>query len=81
MSGLFMSKLEAHRLLDKAGKLHRGEIKLPEEIKQKKKEIAQLTRNAELFLSRVGAVDHGMIQAVVNAKKELDGLYAKWGIS
>lgn len=80
MNGKFLSPLKAHQVLDKAGKLHRGEIQLPPDIVAKKKEIEALTVKAELFVARVGVVDHGMIDDVVKAKLELDGLYARWGI-
>jgi hypothetical protein len=76
----FMSPDEAMRALNKAGKLHKGEISLPSEIVKLKALIEAKTRNAELFAEKFRVVDEGMLREIVQLKLQLDGLYTKWGL-
>lgn len=78
--GRFMTPTEASYALDKAGKFHAGEIKLPPEISEMKRIIAEKTRNAELFMARLRVVDEGMIREIVALKLRLDNLYGKWAL-
>lgn len=73
-----LTKESALSLIDAAGAYHRGEFELGPEIMAKRAEIAEATRQAELFMIRCGAVDEGMIYHVVELKLELDTLYLGW---
>jgi hypothetical protein len=75
----FMRPDDALNLM-KLGREHRqGKRSLPPKIVAKKKEIADATKNAELFMATLRQIDYGMIDHVVGLKRELDGLYAAWG--
>jgi len=66
-------------MIQLASQYREGRIASPPGIMAKKAEIAAATRNAELFMSRTGAVDYcGMINLVVALKLELDKLYGEW---
>lgn len=76
--GRLLSRAEARATMQLAHTYHQGMIPLPPRIVMKKQEIAQATRNAELFMSRTGAIDYGMVEHVVTLKIELDTLYQEW---
>lgn len=76
----FMTPAQAIYALNKAGKYHRGDIELPDDIVKLRKLIAEKTRNAELFLLKLRVVDEGMIREIVQLKLNLDVLYSRWSL-
>jgi hypothetical protein len=77
----FLSSKEALAMIRIAGEYRRGERALPPEIAAKRKELADETRNAELFLFRMNQVDYGMVARITKVRLELDALYAEWAVS
>lgn len=78
MSAKFLNTVEATAALEVAGKFNRGEINLPPEILEKKKDIKRAIRNAELFMALMRVVDMGMVHDITRMRLELDGLYVAW---
>lgn len=74
----YLTRAEVETALYLGEQVHKGKRPLPPEIVLKKVEIEKETRNAELFMARVGAIDEGMINHVVQLKLELDALYGAW---
>lgn len=82
MPGLrILSRSAAMTAMRLGREVHSGKRKLPPEIILKKKQIEAETLNAELFMVRVGAIDEGMVNRVVQLKLQLDVLYGNWAES
>jgi hypothetical protein len=63
-------------LAERAERLRKGPV--PPEIERLKKQIDNDTRLLGIVSAQTGVIDHDAIQAIVQAKLRLDGLYAKW---
>jgi len=75
----FMSREGALALLKWSRELLEVKETLPPEIEAKRQEVSHATRQAELFMSRTGAVDYTLVYIAVDLRMELDTLCAHYG--
>lgn len=76
----FLSPTEACVAMRLAGEAHAGITKIPANIVVLNNLIDEKVRNAELFLSRLGQIDTGMVEEITQLRLQKDTLYAKWAV-